>query len=61
MVDRIVANRQAVAGLQPLSERVLDTTRQVPRHLFVPDTDLVQGYAEEAAQRLKGHDDHQHG
>ncbi|MDA0564877.1 methyltransferase, FxLD system [Streptomonospora sp. S1-112] len=48
MVDRIIANRQAIAGLHPLSERVLATMRRVPRHPFVPDADLVQAYAEEA-------------
>ena len=48
MVDRIVANRQAIAGLDPLSERVLDTMRSLPRHLFVPDADLIEAYAEEA-------------
>jgi len=48
MVDRIVANRQAIAGLDPLSGRVLDTMRSVPRHLFVPDADLIEAYAEEA-------------
>ncbi|MQA93141.1 MAG: methyltransferase, FxLD system [Streptosporangiales bacterium] len=48
MVDRIVSNRQMIAGLDQLSARVLDIMRSVPRHLFVPDADLAQAYAEEA-------------
>ncbi|MGA8115648.1 MAG: methyltransferase, FxLD system [Actinocatenispora sp.] len=48
MVDRIVTNRQAVAGQHALSGRVLDVMRAVPRHLFVPDANLHQAYAEEA-------------
>lgn len=44
IVDRIVAFRASVPGLHALSERVLDIMRTVPRHLFVPDADLLQAY-----------------
>lgn len=48
MVDRIITKRRALAGLHPLTDRVLDIMRVVPRHLFLPDADLEQAYAEEA-------------
>lgn len=48
MVDRIRTNQYVLSGPGPLSARVLETMRTVPRHAFVPDAHPVQAYAEDA-------------
>lgn len=56
MIDRIVTYRRETIGLGPVSTRVLDAMRSVPRHLFVPDASTVAAYAEDTVPIKRGPD-----
>lgn len=56
MVDRFAAYRAGVPGMEPLSQRVLDVMRTVPRHTFVPSVGIQEAYGEAAVITKRSED-----